>query len=223
MLAINDVSKQAVADARAHLHASLDRPTPWTIKRFRVLQYARKTHLQGYVGFDDLYGQGGAGGRKTTDPGYYLKPLLAGSARPAKGLELLMRARGLIDSGEFIVPSTAQKLNQYGNVSAGVIQKISANLRVTFDKYSRTPSGGARGGKKKAEYYFTRRGVRGQTLTAIWHRFPGGHAFPAFIVVSGAPRYKKQINLKNIVDTSVRKHFAAAFANRYAQAARTAR
>ena len=148
---------------------------------------------------------------------------MSGTTRPAKRLEGLLRAKGLIGSNEFVVPSKAQKLDQYGNVSRGAIQKIIANLKISFDPHTNTPTGGARGGKKKAEYYFTRRGICGQTITAIWHRYQGGRASPAFIVVSGAPKYRKQLDIPKIVDTSVRKNFPAAFARAYAQAARTAR
>lgn len=217
-LAIEEVLKKTRPAVQAHLRAVLDRPTPWTLNSFRVLKWPKKNNLEGLIGFKDM-----DGGHKSSAAGQYLQPLLGGTARPAKRLEVLLRARGIIGSGEFLVPSTAQKLDAYGNVSRGTIQKILANLQAGFDPLSRTPTGGARGGKKKAEYYFTRKGIRGQRLTAIWHRYPGGHAVPAFVVVSGAPKYKKQIDLGKVVETTVHRHFAAAFANGYAIAARSAR
>lgn len=222
-LAIDDVLKQASPAVKAHMASVLDRPTPWTLNSFRILKWAKKNDPTGVIGFKDMGYKGGPSGKAGSAAGSYLQPLMSGSARPAKRLEGLLRARGLIGSSEFIVPSTAQKLDQYGNVSRGVVQKIMANLQASHDPLNRTPSGGARGGKKKAEYYFTRRGIRGQTITAIWHRLPGGHAFPAYIVVSGAPRYKKQLDIPKVVEASVRKNFPAAFARAYAQAARTAR
>jgi hypothetical protein len=222
-LAIDDVLKQAGPAVKAHMAGVLDRPTAWTLNSFRVLKWAKKKDPTGVIGFKDMGYKGGPSGKAGSAAGMYLQPLMGGAPRPAKRLESLLRARGLLGSNEFIVPSSAQRLDAFGNVSRGVLQKIIANLQASFDPLNRTPSGGARGGKKKAEYYFTRRGIRGQTITAIWHRLPGGHAFPAFIVVSGAPKYKKQLSIDKTVETSVRKNFQAAFARAYAQAASTAR
>jgi hypothetical protein len=146
-----------------------------------------------------------------------------GSVRGAKGLERLLRSRGILAANEFLVPSQSQKLDQYGNVPRGTIQKILANLQASFDPHSRTPSGGARGGKKKADYFFTRTGIRGARLTAIWQRFPSGHAVPAFIVVKSAPQYKKRFDLDQVVKRVVETSFKQAFEDGFAKAKATAR
>lgn len=217
-IAIAETLKKTGVAVKTEMRAVLDRPTPWTINSFRITQWPNKRLLEGRIGFKDT-----GGGRASSSAGVYLQPLLAGGARRPKRLEILLRARGMLGSNEFLVPSTAQKLDQYGNVSRGVIQKILANLQASFDPYSRTPTGGARGGKKKAEYYFTRKGIRGQKLTAIWRRLGSGNAVPAFVVVAGAPRYKKTLDLNKVVESTVRRHFQAEFARGYAIAAATAR
>ncbi len=220
--AINAVLKTSAPAVQKHMQLVFDRPTNWTLNSYRVLKWANKRDLVGAVGFKDMDYKGGPGGKESSAAGNYLKPLMYGQPRQAKGIEGLLRNRGLIGPGEFIVPSKHQAVDRFGNVSRGVIQKISANLQATADEYSRTPKGGARKGKKKAEYFFTRQGVRGARLTAIWHR-AGQQAIPAFIVVSGAPQYRKRFSPTKVVQRELNKRFAKEFESAMAKAIATAK
>lgn len=220
--AINAVMKTAAPAVKREMGLVFDRPTTWTLNSYRVLKWANKRDLTGVVGFKDMDYRGGPGGKSSSAAGVYLQAEMYGGPRKAKGIEGLLRNRGLIGQGEFVVPSKHQPLDRYGNVSRGTIQKINANLQATADPYSRTPSGGARGGKKKAEYFFTRQGVRGARLTAIWHRV-GITAIPAFIVVSGAPQYRKRFSPTKVVQRELNKRFPIEFNAAMARAVATAR
>lgn len=220
--AINAVLKTSAPAVKREMGLVFDRPTNWTLNSYRVLKWANKRDLVGAVGFKDMDYKGGPGGKESSAAGNYLKPEMYGGPRKAKGIEGLLRNRGLIGSGEFVVPSKYQPLDRYGNVSRGVLQKISANLQVTTDPYSRTPSGGARGGKKKAEYFFTRQGIRGARLTAVWHRI-GQQVIPAFIVVNGAPQYRKRFSPTKVVQRELNKRFSVEFNAAMAKAIATAR
>lgn len=221
-LAINESLKKAAPAVKAEMQQVFDRPTPWTLNSYRILKYAQKRAPTGVVGFKDMENIGGRG----TPAGKYLQPQMAGGPRPAKGLELLLRARGILGNNEFLVPSKFMKLDQYGNVSRGTVQKILANLQATRDVYSRTPSGGARGGKKKAEFFFTRKGVRGQRHTMIWQTFgaKGKHnAVPALIVVKAAPQYRKRFDQQAVVERVVAQSFPVEFDNAMIKALATSR
>lgn len=220
--AINEILKTSAPAVKAEMQRVFDRPTPWTLNSYRVLKWANKRSLFGEVGFKDLDYAGGPGGRKSSAAGVYLQPEIQGIPRRAKGLEALLRSRGLLGSGEFVVPSKFQKLDKHGNVSRGVIQKVLANLQATRDQYSRTPTGGARGGKKKAQYFFTRQGVRGAKITAIWYR-SGERAIPAFIVIGAAPRYRKMFEPNTVVQREVDRRFDQEFVGAMNYALSTAR
>lgn len=218
-IAINDCLKLGDKAVEEEMKRVFDRPTRWTLNSYRVLKWSKKTDLTGVVGFKDVDYKGGPGGGPLSAAGVYLQPHMDGGPRSAKRLEVLLRARGLISSGEFLVPSQFVKLDQYGNVPRGTVQKMLANLQASFDPYTRTPSGGARGGKKKADYFFTRRGVRGQRLTAIWQNFGAAaqhHAVPAMIVVTSAPQYKKRFDhvmpVQRVVDQNFRQKFDISYA-----------
>jgi len=220
--AINAVIKSSAPAVKQEMQRVFDRPTRWTLNSYRVIKWAKKRDLTGIVGFKDLDYKGGPGGKESSSARYYLKPHMYGGARRPKGLEALLRSRGLLGKNEFVVPSIHQRLDNYGNVSRGVIQKILANLQALRDPYSNTPSGGARGGKKRAEYFFTRSGVRGARLTAIWKR-TGTNAVPVFIVVDGPPQYKERFDPTPVVQQEINKRFAIEFEVAMKKAIATAR
>lgn len=220
--AINEVLKTSAPAVQAEMRRVFDRPTRWTLNSYRVLKWANKRSLYGIVGFKDVGYKGGPDRKSGPAAGDYLQPHMQGGARGAKGLETLLRRRGLLGAGEFVVPSSYAPRDAYGNVSLSTIKKILANLGALTDAYSNTPKGGGRGGKKKSEYFFTRRGVRGARLTAIWRR-AGDSAIPMFIVVSGAPTYRRVFDHVKVVQKEVNRRFPVEFDKALKLALQTAR
>ncbi len=220
--AINAVLKTSAPAVKREMQLVFDRPTNWTLNSYRVLKWANKRDLVGAVGFKDMDYRGGPGGKESSAAGNYLKPEMYGTERKQTRFEALIQARGLIGPGEFLVPSKYQPRDRFGNVPRGVFQKVLANLQATLDPYSRTPAGGARGGDRKAEYFFTRQGVRGAKLTAIWHRV-GRNAIPAFIVITGAPQYRKRFSPTKVVQRELNKRFHIEFETAMARAIATAK
>lgn len=233
-VAINACLNKIQPAVQAEMRSVFDRPTPYTLNSYVVMKGAKKRSLFGIVGFKTQRIFNAAGkftGRFTTadeelnNPrlaGTYLQPQMAGGPRPAKGVEKLMRNKRLIGPNEFIVPSKFMALDAYGNVSRGKIQQITANLRIDYDPLKHT-KGGVKTGKKKTQFFFTRQGVRGQRLTAIWERYPGGQAVPAFIVVSGAPKYRKRFDPNALAERIVQQNFAHEFDNAMIKALATTR
>lgn len=213
--AINEILKTSAPAVIAEMQRVFDRPTPWTLKSYRVLKWAGPRSLYGDVGFKDL--KWGDASQFAGIAGVYLQPEIQGIPRGAKGLENALRGIGMIGPGEFLVPSRFMKLDRYGNVPRGEYNKIRANLRTSrVDPASHTPSHGARGGKKKAEYFWHRRGGGsysrlGNQMTAIWKRISNGRAVPAFIVIGSAPKYRKVFEPGRVVQREVDKRFIAEF------------
>ena len=195
-VALNDTAFAARKDVQWFIGQVFDRPTPWTLNAPWV-EKARPAHLAAMVTLQ------GKNWRHRASAFEYLGPHMDAGPRSPKRMEKLLADRGLLGANEYLVPSKFQPLDQYGNVPRSVVQKILANLQAHFDPHQHTPWGGARGGKKKGEYYFTRRGVRGARLTAIWRRLSDNNAVPAFIVVTGAPRYRKRLPFEKIVQAAV--------------------
>jgi len=224
--AINACLAKVKPAVQAEMRAVFDKPTPYTLNSYVVMKGAKKRSLFGIVGFKTqrIFNEAGkfTGSFTTADEeksnprlaSTYLQPQMRGGIRPAKGLEKLLRERHLIGPNEFVVPSKFMRLDQYGNVPRGIIQQILANLHAYRDPLQRTTKKTItqRNQKKKTAFYFTRKGVRGQRMTAIWQRFSTrGHAVPAFIVVSGAPKYRKRFDPNFLAERVVHQNFPMEF------------
>ncbi len=99
---------------------------------------------------------------KGTPPIKYLRPNIEGGQRNQKRSEKLLANLGIIESDEYLVPYKV-KLNQYGNVSTGVIQRVLSGLRAQSDDYQNSPARGGtyrgtrRGRKVQRRYFAVRR------------------------------------------------------------------
>lgn len=191
--ALNNTAFTARADLQTHMRAVFDRPTAFTLNA-PFVERARRNNLTATVTLQ---------GKFINDiEKSFLAPQVRGGARRPKRMEQLLRSRVLLGPDEFLVPSKFQPLDSFGNVPRSAIQKILANLQAHFDPHQRTPTGGARGGKKKGEYFFTRAGIRGARLTAVWRRTGAGNAVPAF-VVTRASKYRKRLAFEATVNRTV--------------------
>ena len=191
--ALNNVAWAARTDLQKHMQQVFDRPTKFTLNAPYV-EKARRNHLTATVTLQGKF-------INEIEKSFLAAQVLGGARKP-KRMEQLLRSRGLIGNDEFLVPSKFQPLDAFGNVPRSVVQKVLANLQANFDPKQNTPTGGARGGKKKGEYFFTRKGIRGAHLTAIWRRTGAGNAVPAF-VVTRAPKYRKRLAFEATVNRTV--------------------
>ncbi|GLR35471.1 hypothetical protein GCM10011247_08680 [Pseudomonas plecoglossicida] len=96
----------------------LDRPTP-TTQRSLFAQAATKSR-GAKVWFKDQWTTG-------IPADTYLQQAVQGGARPHKRFEKSLIAQGLMKSGQYAVPNP-DLLNQYGNVSRGVMTRILSGL-----------------------------------------------------------------------------------------------
>ncbi len=191
--ALNNTAFTARADLQNHMRQVFDRPTPFTLNA-PFVERARRNNLTAVVTLQGKF-------INEIEKSYLAPQVLGGTRRP-KRMEQLLRSRGMLGADEFLVPSQFQPLDAFGNVPRSVVQKVLANLQAHFDPHQRTPTGGARGGKKKGEYFFTRAGVRGARLTAVWRRTGVGNAVPAFIVTR-APKYRRRLAFEATVNRTV--------------------
>ncbi len=191
--ALNNVSFAGREALQQHMQQVFDRPTQFTLNA-PFVNRARRHNLTAEVTLQ---------GKFINDiEKSFLAAQVRGGARKPKRMEQLLRSRGMLGADEFLAPSKFQPLDAFGNVPRSVVQKVLANLQANFDPKQNTPTGGARGGKKKGEYFFTRKGIKGARLTAIWRRTGAGNAIPAF-VVTRAPKYRKRLAFEATVNRAV--------------------
>jgi len=179
-----------------------DRPTPYTLKAL-FLKAARKKDLIATVGLKDWAYKGTAATK-------YLTPQIEGGTRGSKRSEVLLRNRGILGSNQYIVPGKGTRLNKYGNMTRGQIQKALSNLKAQHDPLQNTTS------KRKGTYFAgTINGTPG-----IWER-KGRWVKPLFIFVK-QPSYTKRFQFHEVAERTAAEHFEDEFDKAMTQALATA-
>lgn len=97
-----------------------DRPTPWTLNSLRVFP-ATKQKLVARVWMKDE-------ADKSSPATKWLSPEIYGGARSDKRAEVMLKQRGLLPEGKYVVPGSGAKLDRYGNIPKGVITKALSGI-----------------------------------------------------------------------------------------------
>jgi hypothetical protein len=101
---------------------SFDRPTPFT----RNAVFVKRT--QGGVPLAEVGLKNDYGGF-TRGATRWLSPGIEGGGRPLKSFEKSIRALGVMDGTQYIVPGRYARLDAYGNISRGQIVQVLSQLR----------------------------------------------------------------------------------------------
>ena len=162
-MAINETVRNVRTAEYRHMQSRFKKPTRYTVttnietpkKSGSIfVQNTNKKFLTARVWIKDL-SQG-----KGTPAIKYLGPQIFGGPRGAKASEKSLRRKGQISGGSYITPSTRSqygsvKLNQFGNVTSGMMTKILSGLKALPSTPKGTKS------RQKQTYFVMRLGGRG--------------------------------------------------------------
>ena len=185
-LALTKTAQDVQKDHQEALPYIYDNPTRFTINGLYV-KPAKKTALFAYVGLKDY-------AMKGTAVAQYLKPTIEGGRREHKRFEKLLIARGVMRANEYTMPSTATKLNQYGNVSQGQIVKALANLQSLRDEYQNTKSGAV---------YFAGSPYKGAPRGIYLRK---GRRLQPFMIFTAAQSYAPMYDFRGMSQLSLQRH-----------------
>lgn len=240
--ALTKTAQAGQVEVAAEIERRFDRPTRTTLKSLRV-RPATKTDLTAMVFVKDRP----LGGKNPNSMAQILGHQFAGGGRIEKALEVVLRSRGFLAAGEFIIPGAAAKLDRYGNMSRGQIQQVLSQLGVerAGSNSARTTSARSRRSVAAAgEIFwsmgpgsygpgaFTRRnqfdfetgefkGRRQHLPKGAWMRQGKGVA-PIMLAI-GAPKYSRRIDMPRLIQTVIDRDFARIFSESYREAVATAR
>ncbi|ORL68517.1 hypothetical protein B7H19_15595 [Pseudomonas putida] len=191
----------------------LDRPTPTTMRSL----FARPaTKSRGaMVWFKDQWTTG-------IPADTYLQQAVQGGQRPHKRFERSLIAQGLMKAKQYAVPNT-DLLNQYGNVSRGVMTRILSGLGAAEGGrgYQANATGSKRSKRKgNAERYFV--GTVGDD-TGVWERKARKQVAPVFLYTDGAPQYRVIFPFFKIAENIAKAHGQAELASALREAILTAK
>lgn len=224
--ALNRTAEKAQAAATAGMKV-FDQPVPFTMKSVFI---RRTTKAQFKTGlFAEVFLRDEA--TKGTPPVKYLEPEVKGGGRRRKRFERALQAEGIMGPNEWAVPSRALKLNQYGNVSAGMISSILSQLEASPDSLQNiTRRSKQRLRKQGKRLYFTPRpGSKlqpGVYVRAGRRPKSGGDprgVRPVLLFVSDVPSYRPRYQFYEIVTKVHVTQFAQTFHAELARAIATGR
>jgi len=176
VLALTKTAVIVKADVQEEMRQSYDRPTRYTLNSV-FIQPANKSTLQTRVGFKT---KASGSGRSALN---YLAPTFSGKDRRFTGVESVLKRRGLLPPGKYVVPGDGVRLNKHGNITKNQAIKI------------------LRGIGRKGPYFVGRiNGTHG-----VWLR-KGGAVRPIFIFVS-KPKYQKIFDFHKTAERSFNKNF----------------
>lgn len=223
MLALNDTAKGARKAVQVVMGKSFDRPTPFA-KRGVVYERASKDNLDARVVIH---------GSKTPHGGlpaaYFLGPQVDGGRRTLKAFEVQLKARGLLPDGHVVVPAERTKLDRYGNVSQGQLNRIMSGLQVDYrgagsTRVASTKKGKARRARgSRGGFYFVP-GPGSHLAPGVWLElgFPYRAIYPVLMFVEQVSYAKRLPFAKTVADYSAR-HLQPNFNRSWSRALRTAR
>lgn len=191
----------------------LDRPTPTTMRSLFAKAATKSRPAQ--VWFKDSWTTG-------IPADQYLQQAVQGGPRPHKRFERSLISHGLMSANQFAVPN-ADLLNQYGNVSRGVMMRILSGLGAAESKrgHSANATGSKRSKRKgNAERYFV--GTIGDE-TGVWERKPRKQVALAFLYTKGAPQYRVLFPFFKIGENIAKAHGQAELAAALREAILTAK
>ncbi|MCB9993109.1 MAG: hypothetical protein H6873_05580 [Hyphomicrobiaceae bacterium] len=207
--ALTDVAKMGAEAERRAMPFHIDRPKAWTTGGVR-LENADKANLVSKVYLDGFAHKGTAAGR-------YLEPIIVGAIRRPKRYELHLRAHGILGPGEFTVPGSGARLDAYGNISPGTLERALSQLGAAENSAgymaNETVRSRKRNRRRVTARYFVADGSTGLPR-GIWER-QGRSIRPFLIFVGRAPSYRRSYPFGDAARESALRNFDGLWVKRF--------
>ncbi|MDP2244027.1 hypothetical protein [Pseudomonas sp.] len=188
-LALTETAKQVKERLEGEMRSVFDRPTSWTLNSLRLFP-ATKQKLVARVWMKNEADKAAPATR-------WLTPQVYGGPRDDKRSEKLLRAKGILPDGKYIVPGRDAKLDGFGNIGRGQIQKILSGLGSQFDRYSNSTDSRRSIGNRNR--FFVMR--KGREAIGIGERAGRGKGKVKLVLAFvGRPGYRKEFDFFAIAD-----------------------
>ena len=215
---INSLGFYALNQGRKHIQASLDRPTPWTVKSWYLRRKATAEKLEAVVGWSDYLAN-----KSMNTSDYYLSQHWTGGKRQHKAFENRLIRANIMPGGMYAVPGQAaddlKMIDKYGNMKGSVLVAILSGVMALGGDVNQNARGRGRlsANKRAAKQVYWAGKPGKNTPPGIWmidEKFSNrGRLRPILIFVKSV-RYKKRLDLKPIADRAASK-FTGEFGREY--------
>jgi hypothetical protein len=213
-LALTRTAQDVKAAIEAEMPTVFDRPTNWTLNSLRLIP-ARKDRLLARVWIKDE-------ADKSSPATKWLAPEVYGGDRPDKRSEAMLRARGILPAGKYVVPGAGADLDQYGNIKRGQLTKALSGIRGFGETgYNANATDSKRSlAKRNAQSFFvlTKAGKPIGIARRTGRKREDLSIFLAFV---DKPTYRKRLDFFGIGERVANERLAFHFEEAMAQAMRT--
>jgi hypothetical protein len=183
-----------------------DRPKPFTLKSLYV-KPATKKKLEAEVGHKEFAPKGTAAAR-------YLLPQIHGGFRPQKRGERALQAK-LPGVPAWVAPGGGQRLDQYGNITAGAMTKILSGLSASPDAYQNVTRKSA--ARRPGQKYFIGKPGGGRLPLGVYLRRGRKVGRPLLVFIS-KPKYRQRYPFFQVAKRTAQKLFPKLFEKSLADA-----
>jgi len=203
-LAINKTAQSVKRAEYDEMRRVFDRPTPFTLNSL-FMAPSTKRKLEASVW---LKGYADKGTAATT----YIGPQIWGGERKLKRAERLLR-RG------HLAPGGAAKVDAYGNLSRGPLQRALAQVGVHFDPLTNATKVSRKRSKRRNASQFFVAEIGG--TTALWER--KGRRISPYLVAVRTPHYRPRLAFQAVAGREQSAVFLRELRSAVARAVATAR
>jgi hypothetical protein len=162
-----------------------DRPTRYTLNSLFV-ERASIERMKARVWLKDR--EQDSGGRPASE---WLAPQIYGGGRNQKAVEKRLSDKGALPDGKYIVPGKGLKLDAYGNISRGTMNKILSGLGAQFDRYANSTTSRRSVGNFK-RYFVMKKGNR--PIGIAERTGKGKSGMRMVIAFASRPQYSKRFD-----------------------------
>lgn len=231
-LALTRTAQVVADDLRQEMRVAFDRPTPATLGSL-FIRPATRQRMEASVWIKDgrsagpgggLVGQVGRWGKGRAAI-KWLSPEVFGGPRDDKGVEAMLRRRGVLTQGQYIVPGNGLALDQFGNIPRGKLNQIMSGARLfTQEGYSANATGSKRSrAKGHGKRYFVMHDTNRRPFAVAERTGSGRAGLKIVLVFARRPTYSKALDWFAIAERSAEAALPVEFEKAMAQALATRR
>ena len=196
------------------MNSVFDRPTRWTLNSLFV-DPATKGSMSARVWMKDKVP--GSGGTPATE---WLAPEIYGGPRSEKRSETMLSGSNRLPAGKFIMPGRGMKLDAYGNISRGAMNKILSGLGAQQDRYANSTDSRRSIGNLK-RYFIIKKGNR--PLGIAERTGKGKDGMRMVIAFGRRPQYSKRLDFFGVAEQVAKDRLPVQFELAMARALATMR
>lgn len=209
-LALTRTAQLAKTAIEGEMKSVFDRPTRWTLNSLRLFP-AKKTKLEAKVWMKNE-------ADKSIAPTITMQPQIEGGGRRKKRGEAGLTARGILAAGKYAMPGKGAKLNSFGNISGGQMQKILSGLGAQHDRHQNSTDSKRSIGNKRAFFVMG----RGDGAIGIAQR-TGKRTVKMLLAFVKRPSYSKRLDFYGLGNKVIEQHLDRELREAMEHAIRTAR